>query len=110
MMQVLIIGIGNSLRGDDGWAWHVLERLRQADPPKDAAMVTCHQLTPELAASIAFSRRVIFIDSAVADPPGKIKVTQLYPRLAAAPALSHHLDPASLMRYACALYGNCPEA
>jgi len=136
MACTLIIGIGNPLRGDDGLGWRVVEILRQhgsiAETPAvrpDRApfdTITCHQLTPELAEKVACATRVIFIDTCVGHPPGKVRVNRLTDVEAGlVPAhgtreghhyisrsdllLTHHLDPPGLLEYCRVLYGTWPD-
>ena len=47
--KALIIGYGNPLRSDDGFGWHAGRLLAQALAGQEAEVITCHQLTPELA-------------------------------------------------------------
>lgn len=79
MARALVIGYGNLERGDDGAAWHVVNRLRAAlgRPPLaedetglerlgdvvDAVFV--RQLVPELAADAAGYDRLVFCDAHV---------------------------------------------
>jgi Ni,Fe-hydrogenase maturation factor len=134
MTRTLIIGIGNPLRGDDGLGWRAVEMLRREASINEAGpthatfdTMTCHQLTPELAEEVARATRVIFIDACVGHPPGKIRVNRLTkvgaglvtaqgvhegrPYISQADgALTHHLDPAGLLKYSRELYGSWPEA
>lgn len=75
----LVIGIGNTLRGDDGVGWWLAERLEGQRPAAEegagpsiagSAAVngwpqvrTVQQLTPELAEELQAVRRVLFIDA-----------------------------------------------
>ena len=51
--KVLVIGYGNSLRGDDGIGPAVAQAFADEDATECADVIVCHQLTPELAESIA---------------------------------------------------------
>ncbi len=62
-MATLVLGIGNTLRGDDGVAAHVLELL-EAQGCGFQLMATL-SLVPELASDIAQNDRVIFVDADV---------------------------------------------
>jgi hypothetical protein len=46
--QVLIVGYGNPLRGDDGLGWRAAERLRTVIQDAGVEILALHQLTPEL--------------------------------------------------------------
>jgi hydrogenase maturation protease len=105
----LVIGYGNSLRRDDGAGWHAAGLL--ADDPRlgDARVLVRHQLTPELAEDISAARVVVLIDARDGGgPPGTISIHRVGQGGPAAPAWSHHLDPAALVRLADELYGGTP--
>ena len=67
-------------------------------------------LTPELMDPIGRARRVIFIDAAVGEDPGKLTVAALTASGGPAPAFTHFATPAALLEGARALYGARPEA
>jgi hydrogenase maturation protease len=106
---MLVVGYGNSLRGDDGIGWHAAWRLA-ADPRLAGARVLArHQLTPELAADVAAASLVVLIDAAVGGgPPGSVAVRWIQPQRDTPPAWSHHLDPQALAGLAVALYDAAP--
>jgi len=110
MADVLVIGVGNPLRGDDGLGWHVIRGLRAALPAGGTELIACYQLTPELAEPVARARRVIFVDAADGEEPGAINVQPVDPGSSTPAAFSHQLDPPALMHYAKQLYGSQPEA
>lgn len=62
--KTLVIGYGNSLRGDDSVGPLVAERLSNQAWP-DVRCLAVHQLTPELAAEIAAAEEVYFVDASV---------------------------------------------
>lgn len=110
MNRVLVIGLGNPIRGDDAigcHAAHALEKLYRDDPQVDVMAV--HQLTPELADDVAQRDFVLFLDAAIGDKAGVIQQTNI----SAAPGkhgFSHHLSPSTLMSAAESLYGDAPAA
>jgi hydrogenase maturation protease len=106
--EVLVIGWGNSLRGDDGLGWHAASLLA-ADPRLAGARVLArHQLTPELAEDVGRASLVVLVDARAGQgEPGAVTVTTVEPDRAA-PALTHHLDPAALSALAGELYGRVP--
>ena len=61
-MNWLVIGIGNTLRRDDGLGPWLAEKIAAWCLP---AVATCsvHQLTPELVDAIARHERVLFLDA-----------------------------------------------
>jgi hydrogenase maturation protease len=110
MNGVLIVGYGNPLRSDDGVGWHAARRL-VGDPRLDGAeVITCQQLTPELAADVSGASLVVLVDASVnGGAPGSVAVRCIQPWGDPPPlAWSHHLDPAALAALADALYGTVP--
>jgi hydrogenase maturation protease len=108
--KVLIIGYGNSLRGDDNVGCHVaqiLDQHYQADP--EVRVIGSHQLTPEMAEDIAASEFVLFLDAAVGETAGKIRCATVAPKSGPS-SFAHHLDPALLLAAAMELYGTAPPA
>jgi len=109
MARVLVIGYGNPLRGDDGLGWHAAECLAASLARLDVEIITCHQLTPELAEPVSRAERVIFIDAETRGPAGELAVRQLTPALAKHTRLSHTLDPATLLGSAREIYAVSPQ-
>ena len=76
---VLVIGYGNSLRGDDGVGPRVAE-LAAADPRLAGAVVAAHhQLTPELALDMSAARLVVLVDATTDAAPGVVAVRRVDP-------------------------------
>ena len=105
---MLVICIGNTLRCDDGFAWHVADQLmRQRD--ENLHILKVLQLTPELAESISEAERIIFVDAAAHGEPGTLTcdpVTSSEPDL----RYSHDFTPATLIQMANTFYGRQPKA
>jgi hydrogenase maturation protease len=100
----LVIGIGNTLRGDDGVGWHLAAELAEGVP------VRClHQLTPELAEDLAPLERVLFIDAWLA-PAGATPCLQPVTAGGSEARESHRLEPAQLLALAEVLFGAAPRA
>jgi hydrogenase maturation protease len=108
MSQRLVIGYGNTLRGDDGVGWHIAAALEAlALPQLDVTAV--HQLTPELAARMANADQVVFVDA----HHGTVRQPlALEPLQAGAPPppFSHQLSPQALLQLSQQLYGRQPQA
>jgi hydrogenase maturation protease len=110
--DVLVIGYGNPLRGDDGVGCVIAEELakRISDPDSKVQVVACHQLNPELAEPIAETRAVIFIDASVELKPGEVRVSSVAPDRFSPAAFAHSMKPAALLATASELFGQAPPA
>lgn len=108
---ITVVGYGNELRGDDAAGPRVAEivgswRLR------DVRTLTRHQLTPELAAVLANSRSVIFIDARhdLGDTGG-VHMRPVEPGRHHSDTVGAHVsDPAALLELTRAVYARAPEA
>jgi hydrogenase maturation protease len=103
----VVIGYGNSLRGDDGVGPHIATALQNAAIPGLLALAV-PQLTPELAEPLAKARLVVFVDASI-DPDQGVRVQPIEPGAAAEP-LGHVASPRWLLGMARALHGHCPQA
>jgi hydrogenase maturation protease len=110
MGKVLIIGYGNPLRSDDGFGWHASLMIAQELAGHNAKVITCHQLTPELAEPLSQSSHAIFIDADAEGEPGEIHWREVQPQAPSPSALTHTCSPAGLLSSAARLYGRCPHA
>lgn len=104
---VLVLGIGNPGRRDDGLGAAAAERLNRRRLPG----VVCdanYQLNVEDALACAEHEVVIFVDAArgLRKP---FAFRELKPA-AALPVLSHALGPAAVLAVAAGLYGKTPDA
>jgi hydrogenase maturation protease len=104
--DVLVIGYGNTLRGDDGIGPAVAEAVAGLGLPGVRILVV-HQLTPELAAVLADVRLAVFVDAGLGGDP--LTATPLTAD-AAGPVMTHAADPRGLLALARAVYGRAPEA
>ncbi|ACK72857.1 hydrogenase maturation protease [Gloeothece citriformis PCC 7424] len=104
---VLIIGYGNTLRGDDGVGVRIAETIAQQQWPGVRSLI-CHQLTPELASDLAKAKGVIFVDAFPSDE-SMIQIQSLYP-VEMRQNLGHTEDPRTLLSLSQVLYGCCPPA
>ncbi len=108
VIDILLIGYGNDLRGDDGLGPFVAESIAAAKLP-GIVVKTAVQLLPEVAPDLAEARLVVFVDSSVEPSAMGIPV----PIQAAEEALSwcsHRADPHSLLALTRTIYGRIPEA
>ncbi len=108
--KILIIGYGNTLRGDDGVGYKIAEIIEQWNLDNITSFAV-HQLTPDLAENIAKVDTVIFIDAVpVTDiNTAKLEIKTLYinPK---SNNLAHHNNPEQLLSLTQAIYNKVPQA
>ena len=104
--EILVIGCGNELRGDDAVGPKTAAMVAAWNLPGIRTMV-CRQFSPDLAVPIAASRRVIFIDSAV-EPSGGVTLREVQPE--DSKATNPTPDPRTLLRLADEIFGRAPTA
>ena len=109
MPAILIIGYGNPLRGDDRAGPCAAEEIRRKLSDRAVAVVTSHQLTPELAASVSASDLCLFVDAEDGGTPGTVRCSEVLPEIQPAP-FSHHLSPGAVLGLARQLFGSHPTA
>lgn len=108
--RCLILGCGNTLRGDDGigpalCAW--ADERYAAEP--QLRVIARQQWTPELAEDIAAADAVLFIDCSVQAGSGIVQLTDIKPASTNADPGRHHLDAAALLAIANQLYSKTPH-
>ena len=103
----LVIGYGNTLRGDDGVGVRVAEAVEAWGMP-GVKVIACHQLMPELAEAVARAQRVVFVDAAL-DAPREVQWRRLEPAQSSQ-LIAHAADPRTLLAMARDVYQHCPEA
>ncbi len=104
---ILVIGYGNTLRGDDGVGPKVAEAVEELRLP-DVEALACAQLAPELADPISRARLVVFVDAAV-DAPLKVQLRKLVPA-ESSQLMAHAADPGTMLALARDVFGHAPEA
>lgn len=109
-INYLVIGYGNSLRGDDGAGQRVAEQVENwhLDNVRSLAL---HQLTPELAADIAEAGTVIFVDvlSPTEEPITQIQLVPIQAQDTPT-NWAHFQDPRSLLTLTQRVYGTVPPS
>ncbi|MBL0062338.1 MAG: hydrogenase maturation protease [bacterium] len=108
MNKVLIIGIGNTLRGDDGIAAEVLRRLEAEHVAADCRAV--HQLTVEMAQLISQYNAVLLIDASVTLPVGHWRCEKIDHHCDGTENFSHDLSPRALLNLSTQLYASHSRA
>jgi hydrogenase maturation protease len=104
---ILVIGYGNTLRGDDGVGPKVARAITDL-PLQNVHSLACHQLTPELAAQLSEAHSVIFVDASSEMLSG-VQWRELEPA-ETAQIMVHAADPRTLLALARDVFGRCPRA
>jgi hydrogenase maturation protease len=108
--RVLIIGFGNTLRGDDAIGVIVAERLASFADGHEVVVLSQPVLTPELAMDVGSATLVIFLDAALSGPDGVIVCEPIsYQSRQPSPSL-HELGPVQLLVLTKELCGTAPDA
>jgi hydrogenase maturation protease len=108
--RLLIYGIGNPGRQDDGLGVRFVERLERLALPEHISLEANYQLTPEDALALAEHDAVLFVDATVA--PGA-PVPYALDEVSPASEVSfstHALTMGSLLALCARLYGKAPRA
>jgi hydrogenase maturation protease len=109
-INYLIIGYGNTLRGDDGAGYRVAEEVVEWNLNSVRSQFM-HQLTPELAEEISRATVVFFIDAVIAGIDRSPGITiELLDAIATESFSGHFADPRSLLFLTQTLYGITPSA
>ena len=109
-LRTLIVGYGNPLRSDDALGWQASRLLAEALAGRDVEVITCHQLTPELAEPLSKCRRAVFIDADAEGEPGEIHRRTVRPQAPTSSTFTHTCTPSGLLASAKQLYGHRPQA
>ncbi len=105
-MKHLVIGYGNTLRGDDGVGPRVAAQVATL-AMVGVRSLSVQQLTPELAAELAAVDRVWFVDAWVGGSEARLTVLTAN---SAPPITDHGWTPAILLHLSQTLYGAQPLA
>ncbi len=108
--RILLIGIGNTLMGDDGVGVRVAELAAADERFAGVEVLVRTQLTPELAVDFAGASLVILVDASIEVSPGAIAVREVEAGPGATGAFSHHVAPEDLLALAAELYRQHPRA
>jgi hydrogenase maturation protease len=106
-IKLLVIGYGNTLRGDDGVGPRVAEAVDALHLP-DVRAISCGLLTPELAEPLSKTRCVIFVDAS-AETQGKTALQELAPA-DSSQIFAHAADPRTLLALSRDVFGHTPRA
>jgi hydrogenase maturation protease len=104
MSKVLVIGYGNTLRGDDAAGVKAAELISKHHPEIICAVV--HQLVPELSEQIAECDTVFFIDAQQGITQPNVRLIK--PSMEADQPHTHFISPESLLSLSQQLYQRTP--
>ena len=123
----LVIGYGNTLRGDDGVGPRVAEAIEKLNLPGVLTLV-CQQLSPEYADPVSRAHTVVFVDaeivqgsefkvqsSGIANPEPAtlncelIRLRKLEPG-ESSQLMAHAADPRTMLALARDVFGHAPQA
>ena len=108
--RCLILACGNTLRGDDGLGpWLASWAEERFHDRSDVRVISRQQWTPDLAADIAQSECVLFIDAAVNGEAGRLSVTPISAREDHRGLATHQADAATLLTLCEELYDARPR-
>ena len=105
MRPVLLIGVGNTLRGDDGVGIRVAELARERFPGLDVQCV--HGLSPEMADTVAQYETVIIVDASVTS--ASLRTSEVTPAASGEKIQAHTMSPAGILGLAKAVYSRVPS-
>lgn len=105
---LLIIGIGNNSRGDDGLGWAFLDAIAKTGPPTGQPEYR-YQLLVEDAELITRFPRVLFADASELPLTGGFALEPCHPD-PAAELYTHQQTPGAILCLCQELYGHRPEA
>ena len=103
-VRALAIGLGSTLRRDDGVGARAAEMLEAAGLPARALL----QPLPELALELAGLDRVVFLDADRNAAPGEVRLREISEGAEA--DLGHGFDVPAVLGLCRALVGRAPEA
>ncbi|HXX63203.1 MAG TPA: hydrogenase maturation protease, partial [Bacteroidota bacterium] len=106
MKRALVIGIGNTLRSDDGAGVWAAARIAVCTP--EAKVISVQELTPDLCEYFEAVDLVLLLDASTR--VSRVQVTPLGGRPEAGLADTHRLTPEGILHLAHLLYGWAGEA
>ncbi|MDP2209144.1 MAG: hydrogenase maturation protease [Bacteroidota bacterium] len=104
MKKTLVIGYGNTLRGDDGAGIAAVRTLKIIYPQFN--FLSLHQLTPDLTETISYYDAVYFIDASV--DVSEVTRINLRPEVSTVGINTHVVLPQNLLNTCLNLYGRVP--
>lgn len=106
--RTLLLACGNTFRGDDGVGWRIGCAVEQQFETNGLTVLWTRDLLPEHAGAISAADIVVFVDCSAVSAAGTVSTIALKPAQTLPRTLSHHLDPASLLKLSLDLYSRVP--
>ena len=104
MIPPLVVGYGNTLRGDDAAGVIAAELVRERLPGVDVVVV--HDIQPELAEALTRRPLVIFLDAA--EGIEELVCATIDTSAPVPPVQSHLFSPSQILALCSSLYGSIP--
>lgn len=106
--KILIYGIGNDSRQDDGLGIRFIEELEKLKLPENIHLDSCYQLNVEDALTIAAYDKVYFVDASHKTLENGFCITPLNPSREISFS-THAMKPESILAFALEFYQKKPE-
>lgn len=102
--SLCIVGVGNTLAGDDGAGNRAVELLQSRYAGRDDILMHDLRTDPlELWEILPLGRSFIFLDAIAGEPPGRLVFAGRESAMRAYPASLHHMDLPTVIRHLCRL-------
>jgi len=106
--RALLLACGNCFRGDDGVGWRIGTAVEEHPPCPGLTVVLTQQFLPEHAEAISEADVVVFVDCSAVTSAGTVSTFAIQPAATLPRILTHHMDPAALLKLALDLYQRTP--
>ena len=108
--DILVIGYGNSIRGDDALGQVAAEEIQRQLSDDPVRVLTEEILTTELVPELAEARLAIFLDASTQGTVGKVECCRVEPDFDSAASMAHTLTVEALLAFTQQFYERAPEA
>jgi hydrogenase maturation protease len=106
--RVVVLACGNTLRGDDGVGWQIGYTIEDLALPNVEVILT-QQLLPEHSEALRDAGTVVFVDCSALTSAGTVSTISIEPAPELPRILTHHFDPASLLKLTSDLFHRLPQ-
>jgi hydrogenase maturation protease len=108
--DVLVIGYGNSIKGDDALGHVVAAEIERRLTDDAVRVVTAEILTTDLLPDVAAAQLVIFLDASCAGAVGRVECRPVQPDCTSAASMAHTLSVGALLGFVQQFYGRAPNS